>query len=311
MGIPSIQPYFMPRKDELPNNRMSWTPDPGRAVLLIHDMQQYFLDYYDTRASPVVELLENIRQVRKRCAALGIPVVYTMQPPEQTAEERGLLLDFWGPGLTAQPHKHAIVNELSPGETDTVLTKWRYSAFQRTELLDLMRRWRRDQLIICGVYAHIGCMLTAGEAFMNDVQPFFVADATSDFTRNWHEMAMTYVSQRCGVVLSTRDVLDALVERSPLHAPLDLKLLRSEVADLLERPVSEILDGDSLLDLGLDSIRLMTLVERLRNAGIEISFVELAERATIADWWELLSPRLPRGARWTGPEGEQAHGARG
>ncbi|MDI1481028.1 isochorismatase family protein [Polyangium sp. y55x31] len=309
MGIPSIQPYFMPRKEELPKNRMSWTPDPSRAVLLIHDMQQYFLDYYDTRASPVVELLENIRQVRERCRALGIPVVYTMQPSEQTAEERGLLLDFWGPGLTAQPHKHGIVHELSPADSDTVLTKWRYSAFQRTELLDLLRRWRRDQLIICGVYAHIGCMLTAGEAFMNDVQPFFVADATSDFTRNWHEMAMTYVAQRCGVVVSTRDVLDAFEEKSFGVATFDLEHLRSEVAELLECPASDIRSGDSLLDLGLDSIRLMTLVERLRAAGIDISFVELAERATLDDWWEILSARLPRG-RWTGAE-EQAHGVQG
>ncbi|MRG97502.1 isochorismatase family protein [Polyangium spumosum] len=310
MGIPSIQPYFMPRKEELPKNRMSWTPEPGRAALLIHDMQQYFIDYYDPQASPVVELLENIQKVRARCRALGIPVVYTMQPPEQTAEERGLLLDLWGPGLTAHPHKHPIVNELAPEDTDTVLTKWRYSAFQRTELLDIMRRWRRDQLIICGVYAHIGCMLTAGEAFMNDVQPFFVADATSDFTRNWHEMAMTYVAQRCGVVLSTRDVLDALAESSPRAATLDLERLRGEVADLLERPVSDIQSGDSLLDLGLDSIRLMTLVERLRAAGIDISFVELAERATLDDWWEILAARMPLG-RGKGPERERAHGVRG
>ncbi|MDI1428615.1 isochorismatase family protein [Polyangium sorediatum] len=310
MGIPSIQPYFMPRKEELPKNRMSWTLDRDRAVLLIHDMQQYFIDYYDTQASPVVELLENIRQLRERCRALGIPVVYTMQPSEQTAEERGLLLDFWGPGLTAHPHKHPIVNVLSPEDKDTVLKKWRYSAFQRTQLLDLMRGWRRDQLIICGVYAHIGCMLTAGEAFMNDVQPFFVADATSDFTRNWHEMAMTYVAQRCGIVLSTRDVMDAFEEGSPEEAPFDLERLRSEIAELLERPASEILDGDSLLDLGLDSIRLMTLVERLRYAGIEISFVELAERATLEEWWDMLSPRLQH-ARWPRPEGQEAHGVHG
>ncbi|MDI1442663.1 isochorismatase family protein [Polyangium sp. 6x1] len=310
MGIPSIQPYFMPRKDELPKNRMSWTVDPRRAALLIHDMQQYFIDYYDARASPVVELLENIRQVRKRCRALGIPVVYTMQPPEQTAEERGLLLDLWGPGLTAHPHKHPIVNELSPEDRDTVLTKWRYSAFQRTQLLDLMRGWGRDQLIICGVYAHIGCMLTAGEAFMNDVQPFFVADATSDFTRNWHEMAMTYVAQRCGVVLSTRDVMDALEVGTSGGAPLDIERLRGEIAELLERPASEILDGDSLLDLGLDSIRLMTLVERLRSAGIEISFVELAERATLEEWWDMLAPRLQQ-ARWPRRGAEAAHGVRG
>lgn len=310
MGIPTIQPYSMPRGDDLPKNRVSWRIHPGRAVLLIHDMQQYFLDYYDTQASPVVELLANINLVRRRCASSGVPVVYTMQPAQQTPEQRGLLLDLWGPGLTEHPHKHPIVSELMPGDTDAVLTKWRYSAFQRTELLDLMRRLGRDQMIICGVYAHIGCLLTACDAFMNDIQPFLVSDATSDFSPELHTMAITYVAQRCGVALSTREVVASLergatggiaprdVSPSSLGGPsqgdaLSLERLRSEVSDLLEEPLSEMSDREQLLDLGLDSIRIMTLVERLRGIGIDISFVELAERPTLSDWWELLSSRAP------------------
>ncbi|AUX23104.1 isochorismatase [Sorangium cellulosum] len=313
MGIPRIQPYSMPRADDVPESRVSWSPDPGRSVLLIHDMQQYFLDYYDTQASPVVELLASIRRIRERCAALGIPVVYTKQPAEQTPEQRGLLTDLWGPGLTRRPDREAIVGELSPGRGDTVLTKWRYSAFQRTELRDLMRLWGRDQLIVSGVYAHIGCLMTACEAFMNDIQPFFVTDATADFSREQHEMAIAYVAQRCGVALPTREVLAALdgrrgaegvapprpaqaaapTPRQESHSP-SLDRLRGDVLELLDQPVSGVSEHESWLDLGLDSIRLMTLVERWRGAGIDVTFVELAERPTLAAWWELLSPRLPR-----------------
>jgi len=298
MGIPRIDPYPMPRGGDVVKNRAPWQLDPRRAVLLIHDMQQYFLDYYDTQASPVTELVENIGAVRERCAALGVPIVYTMQSAKQTLEERGLLLDLWGPGLTAHPQKEPIVRELSPRRDDVILTKWRYSAFQRTELLPLMRDKQRDQLIICGVYAHIGCLLTACEAFMNDIQPFFVTDATADFSQEKHEMAIQYVAQRCGVALSTREVLAALgAERGALT----LESLRGEISELLEQPASEISDREPLLELGLDSIRLMTLVERLQSTGIDVTFIELAERPTIAEWWELLSSRLPHRA--------SAHGA--
>lgn len=313
MGIPRIQPYSMPCADDLPESRVSWRPDPGRAVLLIHDMQHYFLDFYDPQASPVVELLANIRWIRERCAALGIPVVYTKQPAAQTPEQRGLLTDLWGPGLTQYPDREAIVDELAPGHGDTVLTKWRYSAFQRTELRDLVRLWGRDQLIVCGVYAHIGCLMTACEAFMNDIQPFLVTDATADFSREQHEMAITYVAQRCGVVLPTRQVVAALdgrrgaedgaslrpaqaaapTPRQEAPSPL-LDRLRGDVFELLDQPPSEVSEREHFLDLGLDSIRLMTLVERWRGAGVDVTFVELAERPTLAEWWELLSTRLPR-----------------
>ncbi len=97
-----------------------------------------------------------------------------------------------------------------PAAQDTVLTKWRYSAFQRSNLRALMRDWGRDQLIICGIYAHIGCMATALEAFMQDVQPFFVLDAVADFSAAEHQMAINYVSGRCGVSTTLAEVVDAL-----------------------------------------------------------------------------------------------------
>ncbi len=45
---------------------MNWTPDPKRAVLLIHDMQEYFLDAYSDKESPKVELVSNIKMIREK-----------------------------------------------------------------------------------------------------------------------------------------------------------------------------------------------------------------------------------------------------
>ena len=49
---------------------MNWTPDPKRAVLLIHDMQEYFLDAYSDKESPKVELISNIKMIREKCMNL-------------------------------------------------------------------------------------------------------------------------------------------------------------------------------------------------------------------------------------------------
>jgi bifunctional isochorismate lyase/aryl carrier protein len=101
------------------------------------------------------------------------------------------------------------VDALAPGPDDVVLTKWRYSAFVRTDLADRLLPAGRDQLIITGVYAHIGCQATAVEAFSRDVQPFLVADAVADFSAEHHRAAVTYAAQRCAVATTTEALTGA------------------------------------------------------------------------------------------------------
>jgi bifunctional isochorismate lyase / aryl carrier protein len=64
MTIPRISPYAMPTATELPTNRVDWRVQPHRSALLIHDMQRYFLSFFDTESSPVKELLENVNTAR-------------------------------------------------------------------------------------------------------------------------------------------------------------------------------------------------------------------------------------------------------
>ena len=74
---------------------------------------------------------------------------------------------------------------------------------------------------------------------------------------------------------------------------LTLDRVRADVAELLYQEPEEVADNADLVKSGLDSIRVLTLVERWRDAGVAISFVELAQAPTVADWWTLLSARLP------------------
>ena len=49
---------------------------------------------------------------------------------------------------------------------------------------------------------------------MTDIQPFFIADAVADFTLEEHEMAIKYVTQRCGAVFSTAQIIEQLNSES-------------------------------------------------------------------------------------------------
>ncbi|WP_164002162.1 isochorismatase family protein [Pyxidicoccus caerfyrddinensis] len=290
MALPAIAPYPMPATADLPRNKVTWTLEPRRTALLIHDMQRYFVDAFAAGQSPVSELVANIQRLRQHCASLGIPVVYSAQPGGQTPEQRGLLQDFWGPGVTTNPEQRKIIDALAPSDDDILLTKWRYSAFRKTELLELLRERGRDQLLICGIYAHIGCLQTASDAFMSDVRPFLVADALGDFSLAHHQLALSYAAQLCAVTLTTQQVVDALGARPAEEArPLNRWKVRADVAEVLQLSPSELGDDENLLERGLDSIRLMSLIERWRSVGTEVTFVELAEHPTLTDWDALLS----------------------
>jgi len=209
-GIPAISPYPLPNAEDLPGSTAQWTPDPDRAVLLIHDMQRFFLRPFAAAPELRDRLIEHITLLREQCTALGIPVAYTAQPGSMTDEQRGLLKDFWGPGMRVDPADRQIVPPLLPRRDDWMFTKWRYSAFFQSDLLDRMRRHGRDQLIICGVYAHVGVLTTAVDAFTNDIRPFLVADAVADFSVEFHRMTIEYAAQRCAVVSLTDDILARL-----------------------------------------------------------------------------------------------------
>jgi bifunctional isochorismate lyase/aryl carrier protein len=287
MTIPRIASYSMPKPSTLPSSKTNWLPQANRAVLLIHDMQEYFLDFFDREQEPIPTLLHNIRALKAACDVAGVPVVFTAQPAEQSLDQRGVLQEWWGAGVTAHPQRAAVLPVLTPHDGQAmVLDKWRYSAFQKSDLLHRMREQGRDQLIVCGVYAHIGCMLTVAEAFMNDIQTFMVGDAVADFSAEEHQMALRYVSQRCGVVMAQQAVTDALSGNTGL--PLSLEALRAQVASVLQFEPNELLLDDNLIHAGLDSIRLMTLVERWQKAGRKLSFVQLGAKPTLLDWWGIL-----------------------
>ncbi|MFF3942106.1 phosphopantetheine-binding protein [Streptomyces phaeofaciens] len=73
--------------------------------------------------------------------------------------------------------------------------------------------------------------------------------------------------------------------------PLTLAGFRADLAEFLHQQPDDIDLDENPLYAGLDSLRITTLAARWRAAGVEVSFLELAERTSFGAWWELLSER--------------------
>ena len=209
MALPRITDYPLPTAAELPQARGPWRPRRDRVALLVHDMQRYFLAAFDAGKAPLRPAVDNIARLLAHCRAHGIPVFYTAQHGDQDRRDRGLQADLWGRACAAAP----ITNPSSKHwhrSREHVLVKHRYSAFQRSNLETLMRVRGRDQLLVTGVYAHIGCTATVVEAFQRDIEAFIAADAVADFSRADHDQALHWIARTCGVPMTTDQLLEVL-----------------------------------------------------------------------------------------------------
>lgn len=75
-----------------------------------------------------------------------------------------------------------------------------------------------------------------------------------------------------------------------MAAELSLDRLRTDVADLLDCEPSELDPDTDLFDQGLDSLRLMRLVELWREQGAHhIRLADLAELPTLRTWSTVLA----------------------
>lgn len=72
-----------------------------------------------------------------------------------------------------------------------------------------------------------------------------------------------------------------------------LETIRSDIASALDADPASIEEGVNLMDLGLDSIRIMDLARRWSDAtGWTVEFGVLAEEPELGAWWRYVEDRL-------------------
>ena len=72
--------------------------------------------------------------------------------------------------------------------------------------------------------------------------------------------------------------------------------MRQDIADILHEDAADIGNDDNLIELGLDSMRMMTLSSRWNEAGVYLEFSEMASIATLTHWWTVAQRILENSA---------------
>jgi nicotinamidase-related amidase len=196
---------------------------PDRSALLIVDMQNDFvrqnapLEVPDARDTfdPINRLIAVWRDLNR-------PVIFT----RFVAGENPSLLWTWSPQIHAPGncckigHRRsypdvdgerdaiAVVDELDVRAGDTVVDKFWYGAFFRTNLKDVLHSHGADSVVVTGTVTQICVEDTVRQAFHEGLKVIVVEDGVSSFAPDLHAATLKNIAMKFGAVLTSAEVIE-------------------------------------------------------------------------------------------------------
>jgi isochorismate hydrolase len=177
---------------------------PAGAALLIIDMQRYFTERGSHAHLPAVDaILPRIQGMSSSFRQNGRPVLFTRH--SHRPGEEGLLGRWWKDTIRDSDPLSGLDPRLDYAGSP-VIRKTRYSAFRGTALQALLWRSGVETLVIAGVLTHLCCETTARDAFMRDIQPVVLMDATATEDEELHLSSLRTLADGVAEVLSCREL---------------------------------------------------------------------------------------------------------
>jgi gluconolactonase len=201
--------------------------DPGRAVLIIQDMQNDVMmeggAWAETGAPEHAKeqnVVENIKGLAEACRAADIPVIHVHYIVEDGApglklnaglfqgvkETGGLVRGSWGA---------APAEGLEPQEGDFVVEKMRMNAWEGTRLESLLKGFGRDTVIVTGAWTNMSVEHTARTGADKGYYMIVPEDGCSTMNAEWHNASINFALQNVSTVTTCGAVLEALGAATP------------------------------------------------------------------------------------------------
>lgn len=190
----------------------------AKTALVIIDMQRDFLEPGGFGASlgNDVSLLRSAiapcQQLLAAARAAKLLVIHTREghlpdlsdaPPAKI--ERGTpALRIGSPGpmgriLIRGEHGHSIIPELAPIDGEIVVDKPGKGAFYHTELGELLKERKIENLLVCGVTTEVCVHTTVREANDRGYRCVVVSDACASYFPEFHRVAVAMVAAQGGI----------------------------------------------------------------------------------------------------------------
>jgi gluconolactonase len=201
--------------------------DPGRAVLIIQDLQNdvmiengAFAESGAPEHAKEQNVVENVKGLAEACRAAGIPVIHVHYIVEDGApglklnaplfegvkEANALVRGTWGA---------APAEGLEPQEGDFVIEKMRMNGWEGTKLELLVKGLGRDTIIVTGAWTNMSIEHTARTGADKGYFMIVPEDGCSTMNADWHNASINFALQNVSTVTTCGAVLEALGAATP------------------------------------------------------------------------------------------------
>lgn len=150
---------------------MSSYPDRSKKALMVIDLQNGVVDYSKNRNAVVARIAELVERAR----STGTQVLWV----QHSEDDMPIDSEYW-----------QIVPELTPGHDERVIHKLWRSAFEETELEEVLEELEVDHLIITGAQTNYCVRHTIHAAIERGLDVTLVEDAHTTMDESWDGMVI-------------------------------------------------------------------------------------------------------------------------
>lgn len=168
------------------------------AVIVIDMINDFVTGVF--KSDRAAKIIPNIKALLDYTRKQKVPIVYATDAhlPDVDPE-----FDVWGSHAVAGSRGAEIIDELKPHKGDFRVLKRKYSAFQGTDLDQLLRELKIDTVILTGVVTDICIQHTAADAFFRGYKIIVPRDCVEAVDAKTQEEALRYIKKAYGPEITT------------------------------------------------------------------------------------------------------------
>ena len=181
---------------------------PGRAALLVLDMQDYFLQEGSHAYIPAAPaIIPGIQMLIEAFKHLDRPVIFTRHI--NTPKDAGMMAVWWK-DLLQPGSPHSSITATLDTTGGRVFEKHQYDAFIGTDLESWLHSKAVEQILITGVMTHLCCETTARSAFIHGFEVLFAVDGTATYNVDFHRASLLNLSHGFALPVLVDDILGSI-----------------------------------------------------------------------------------------------------